>query len=164
LLIWGYDISPQAFELSKEKANGRLKFKLADFRQEKDTFFDLILILDVIEHLENYYSFLREIKPKGHYKILHIPLDLSVQTVVRSHGLSQVRRSYGHIHYFTKKIALEMLKDVGYDVIDCCYTDTLQVAGPLGGISTNISVNCSWVEQQSISCWAHLQPLKLTPL
>ncbi len=121
-LFWGYDISPQAFELSKGKVNDRLKFKLADFRQEKDTFFDIILVMDVIEHLEDYYSFLRDIKPKGQYKILHIPLDLSVQTVFRSQGLLHVRRTYGHIHYFTKETALQMLSDVGYDVIDYCYT------------------------------------------
>ena len=121
-LFWGYDISPQAFELSKEKANARLKFQLADIRKEKDIFFDLILVMDVIEHLEDYYSFLRDIKPIGHYKILHIPLDLSVQTVLRGYGLSHVRLTYGHLHYFTKEIAVQMLRDVGYDVIDYCYT------------------------------------------
>lgn len=121
-LFWGYDISPQAFELSKGKTNARLKFKLGDIRKEKDNFFDIILIMDVIEHLEDYYGFLRDLKPMSQYKILHIPLDLSVQTVLRRSGLSDVRLTYGHLHYFTKEIALQMLKDVGYDVIDYCYT------------------------------------------
>ena len=121
-LFWGYDISPQAFELSKGKANARLKFKLGDIRKEKDIFFDVILLMDVIEHLEDYYGFLRDVKPMSHYKILHIPLDLSVQTVLRRSGLSYVRQTYGHLHYFTKEIALQMLTDVGYDVIDYCYT------------------------------------------
>ncbi len=121
-LLWGYDISPQAFELSKGKANAGLKFQLGDIRKEKDIFFDVILIMDVIEHLEDYYSFLRDLKPKSHYKILHIPLDLSAQTVLRRSGLNYVRQTYGHLHYFTKEIALQMLADVGYDVIDYCYT------------------------------------------
>jgi hypothetical protein len=121
-MFWGYDISPQAFELSRSRANERLHFKLTDIRQEKDAFFDIILLLDVIEHLEDYFSFLREIRPKAQYKILHIPLDLSVQTVLRSHSLLHVRRTYGHIYYFTKETALQMLNDVGYDVIDYCYT------------------------------------------
>src|SRR5579859_7683147 len=73
-LFWGYDISPQAFELCKSRANERLHFKLADIRQEQDTFFDLILVMDVIEHLEDYFGFLREIRSKSQYKILHIPL------------------------------------------------------------------------------------------
>ena len=101
-LFWGYEISPQAFELCKTRANERLHFKLADIRQEKDTFFDLILIMDVIEHLEDYFSFLRDIKPKSDYKIFHIPLDLSVQSILRRNALLRVREAYGHIHYFTK--------------------------------------------------------------
>ncbi len=121
-VFWGYDISPQAFELSKSRANERLHFKLADIRQEQNTFFDLILIMDVIEHLEDYFSFLREIRPKSHYAIFHIPLDLSVQTVLRRNGLLKVRESYGHIHYFTKEIAIRLLKDVGYEVLDYFYT------------------------------------------
>src|SRR5690349_137189 len=40
--FWGYEISPQAFELSKSRANERLHFKLEDFRLEKDAYFDLI--------------------------------------------------------------------------------------------------------------------------
>ena len=121
-LFWGYDISPQAIELSKRKANARLKFQRADIREEKDNFFDVILLLDVIEHLEDYFSFLRDLKTKGRYKMLHIPLDLSVQAVIRKHGLTHVRQVYGHLHYFTKELALEMLTDVGYEVIDHCYT------------------------------------------
>ncbi len=121
-VFWGYDISPQALELSKNRANEMLHFKLTDIRQEKDAFFDLILVIDVIEHLEDCFGFLRNIKPKSTYKIFHFPLDLSVQTVLRSNGLLKVRKAYGHIHYFTKEVALQLLKDVGYEVLDYFYT------------------------------------------
>lgn len=117
----GYEISPQAFELCKTRANEGLHFKLADIRQEEDAFFDLMLIMDVIEHLEDYFSFLRDIKSKSRYKIIHLPLDLSAQSLLRPDGLLDVRRAYGHIHYFTKNIALQMFKDVGYEVLDYFY-------------------------------------------
>lgn len=120
-LFWGYDISPQALELSKSRANERLHFKLADIRHEKDAFFDLILILDVIEHVEDYFSLLRDIQPKSTYKIIHLPLDLSIQSLLRPNNLMGVRRAYGHIHYFNKDTALQMLKDVGYEVLDYFY-------------------------------------------
>jgi len=120
--LWGYDISPQALELCAPKANERLHFKLADIRQEQDVFTDLLLLMDVIEHLEDYFSFLRALQPKSHYKILHIPLDLSAQTVLRYRGLLHVREAYGHIHYFTKEVALRMLQDIGYEVLDYFYT------------------------------------------
>jgi Methyltransferase domain len=119
--FWGYDISPQALELSKSRANEKLRFKLADIMQEESAFFDLMLILDVIEHVEDYFSFLRDLKSKSEYKIIHLPLDLSVQSLLRPNGLLGVRRAYGHVHYFTKDIALEMLKEVGYEVVDYFY-------------------------------------------
>ena len=121
-IFCGYEISPQAFELSATRANETLHFRLADIREEKDAFFDLILVLDVFEHLENYFSFLRDLKPRGRHKIFHIPLDLSVQTVLRRYGLLKRRDLYGHLHYFTKDIALRTLDDVGYEVLDYFYT------------------------------------------
>ncbi len=120
-VFWGYEISPQAFELCKSRANERLHFKLADIRQERDAFFDLMLILDVIEHLEDYYSFLRDLRPKSRYKIIHVPLDLSVQSLLRRNSLLGVRQAYGHIHYFTQEIVLQVLKDVGYEILDHFY-------------------------------------------
>ena len=119
--FWGYEISPQAFELAKSRENERLHFKLADIKQEKNVFFDLLLMIDVIEHVEDYFDFLRAIKSKSQYKILHIPLDLSARSIM-SDGLIKVRERHGHIHYFTKNIALQALKDVGYEVLDCFYT------------------------------------------
>ena len=121
-LFWGYEISPQAFELSQSSANERLRFQLTDIRKEKEASFDLILVLDVIEHLEDYFSFLRDIKLKSRYKIFHIPLDLSVQTILRRKALLKVRSSYGHLHYFTKEIAIQTLQDSNYKVLDVFYT------------------------------------------
>jgi len=118
---WGYDVSPQAFALSRRLSSETLQFKLADIRQEEDAHFDLILLMDVIEHLEDYFSFLRDVQPKAEYKIIHIPLDISVRTVLWG-KLRDFRAAYGHVHYFTKDVALQMLRDVGYEVIDCMYT------------------------------------------
>ena len=40
-IFWGYNISPQAIELTKSRANERLHFKLADLRREQDAFFSI---------------------------------------------------------------------------------------------------------------------------
>lgn len=120
--FWGYEISPQALEMCKSKANERLQFKLADISGEEGTFFDMILVLDVIEHVEDYFGFLNGIRPKSDLKIFHFPLDLSVQAVLRKRGLLTRRQLYGHLQYFTKETALETLKDVGYELLDYFYT------------------------------------------
>lgn len=117
----GFDISPQAHELSKSRENAHLSFKLADITEERGVLFDLMLILDVVEHLEDYFSFLRAMRTRARHKIFHFPLDLSAQAVIRKDGLLKRRRDHAHLHYFTKETALETLSDTGYVVRDFFY-------------------------------------------
>lgn len=118
--FWGYDISPQAYELCKPRENEKLHFKVADVGKECGVF-DLLLVLDVVEHLEDYFTFLREIYRLAESKVFHFPLDLSVQVVLRKNGLIKRRDMYAHFHYFTKETALRTLSDTGYRVIDYFY-------------------------------------------
>jgi cyclopropane fatty-acyl-phospholipid synthase-like methyltransferase len=120
--FWGYDISPLALEMCKSRASERLHFKRGDVSQEQGIFFDLMLVLDVLEHVADYIGFLTAIRPKSELKIFHIPLDLSVQTVLRTRGLLKRRELHRHIHYFTKETAIETLKDSGYELLDCFFT------------------------------------------
>lgn len=120
--LWGFEISPQAFQLCQTRGNEKLKFKLGDIRDEEGVFFDVMLAIDVIEHIEDYFTFLRSIHPKSEYKVLHVPLELSVQALLRQTPLVVARRSIGHIHYFTKDMVLQILSDIGYQVIDYFYT------------------------------------------
>ena len=126
----GFDISPQAHELSQSHENGHLHFKLSDITKESESFFDLMLVLDVIEHLEDYFCFLRAIRSRAHYKIFHFTLDLSAQAVIRKNGLLKRRQDHAHLHYFTKETALETLSDTGYAVHDYCYTARSNEIGP----------------------------------
>jgi hypothetical protein len=114
----GYEVSPQAFELCKEKENESLHFLL---NARLDTDFDVLLIIDVVEHIEDFFGFLRSISEKGDYKIFHIPLDLSAQGLLQEFPM-KVRRELGHLHYFTKETALESLRECGYQVLDFFYT------------------------------------------
>jgi hypothetical protein len=119
--FWGYDISPQAHALAATRAGERLHFRLADVLQEPQSRFDLILIIDLLEHLEDYYGFLRKLRPRAAHTIFHIPLDLSAYSVLRSHPILDMRSSVGHIHYFTRDTALAALRDTGYEVLDWFY-------------------------------------------
>lgn len=118
----GYEISPQAFQLCEQKEKERLHFHLSNLLQDDEAHFDVVLAVDVFEHVEDCFGFLRELRKKGRYKIFHIPLDLSVQAVLRSSPIIRYRQILGHIHYFTKETALATLRDTGYEVLDCFYT------------------------------------------
>ena len=118
----GYEISPQAFQAAINKQFPKIKFYLKDLLSEDNIHFDVVLAIDVIEHIEDYIGFLRKLKHTGRYKIFHIPLDLSVQSLFRSWPILKGRRDVGHIHYFFKETALAALQDCGYQILDLRYT------------------------------------------
>jgi len=118
----GYDISPQAFEICTKKAKENLRFHLGDFLRVEGEHFDVVMAIDVFEHVEDYMGFLRRLRSKGTFKVFHIPLDLSLQTVFRISPILGQRATWGHLHYFTKETALATLKDTGYEIVDCVFT------------------------------------------
>jgi len=122
-LCWGYDVSPDALAMSAKRGNENLRFRLCDIRKDNcDTFFDLLLMLDVFEHVEDYMGLVRSVRCKAKQKLFHIPLDLSVQAVLRQNGLLLRRDHHAHLHYFTKETALRTLTDVGYSIVDYFFT------------------------------------------
>lgn len=120
--FFGYEVSPQAYELCSRKTKPNLTFRLADLLSDRPEHFDVVLAIDVLEHVEDYFGFLRKLKTKAEYKIFHIPLELSVQMLLRPAAIMNSRRSVGHIQYFTKDTALATLRDVGYTIVDYFYT------------------------------------------
>ncbi|SRR5258707_11267814 len=116
----GYDIASAAIALAKERENELLHFSLGDVREDRNYFCDLILIIDTLEHFENCFELLRDIKPKSTYKIFQLPLDISVRSVL-GNKLPEYRHATGHLHFFTKDIALEVVRDAGYEILDAFY-------------------------------------------
>ena len=48
-LFVGYDIAPEAIQLSRRRQTERLQCRLADVTEERDEEFDVLLLLDVLE-------------------------------------------------------------------------------------------------------------------
>jgi hypothetical protein len=119
---FGFEISPQAFSLCQERESSRIHFQLKDLLAEEAGYFDVLLAIDVIEHIDDYLGFLKRLKDKARLKIFHIPLDLSLQTLFRVNPILKQRQVVGHLHYFFKDTALATLKYCGYEVIDSFYT------------------------------------------
>ena len=126
----GYDISPHAINLAHTRSNERIHFFNEDFTQVEYLQTDLIMVIDVLEHVDNYYDMLRHLKSKARNFIFHIPLDLSCRTILKPHILLQQRTSVGHIHYFSKEMVEWMLKDTGFEIIDWVYTKPVVDVNP----------------------------------
>lgn len=117
----GYELSPQGFALCKERESSKIHYHNTDI-STTDQQFDLLLCIDVFEHIEDYFTFLRTLSDKAHTFIFHVPLDMNVQMVARSKPILGVRSKVGHIHYFSKDTALGTLKDCGFEIVDWFYT------------------------------------------
>jgi SAM-dependent methyltransferase len=117
----GFDIAASAISRAKELECERLHFYQEDLLH-KEASFDLLLIMDVIEHVPDYYGFLEGCRRRARFKLYHIPLDIHVSSVLRASFVNG-RVTIGHIHYFTAESALATLTDTGHKIISSFYTD-----------------------------------------
>lgn len=120
--LTGYDISPAAIARCRSRENGRLAFIQGDYLSLDTEPSDVILALDVIEHIEDYFGFLRALRSRGRHFVFHIPLDLHVSSVLRVQPLLSARQQVGHIHYFCRETALATLSETGYTPVAERYT------------------------------------------
>ncbi len=135
--MYGFDISPPLTKFwQKHEAlttQGVLELCLGDFHIINKKKYNVLLMLDVFEHIRDPFTFLEESKKHADLFVFHVPLDLSASSVVRKKVLIETRKKVGHLHYYTKDLALSTIEDSGYEIIDWRYT----------GASIN-SPNRSW--------------------
>jgi hypothetical protein len=80
ILYTGLEISPQALLIAQSKANRNLSFRNAAI---PDSVADLLLLIDVFEHVEDHLGFLESLVSYGRRFIFHIPLDLILAGRIR---------------------------------------------------------------------------------
>lgn len=117
----GFDLSSQAISLSQQVASHQVKFYCCDFFESDIECPDLLLALDVFEHVPDYLGFLAKCQVAAKYKIYHIPLDIFVISVLLG-DVSRHRENIGHLHYFTVETALETLQCTNHSIIEWIYT------------------------------------------
>jgi 2-polyprenyl-3-methyl-5-hydroxy-6-metoxy-1,4-benzoquinol methylase len=78
----GYDMNPRAIALAQRVCeNKEIAFYAEDLLAEANQqYFDLLLVIDVIEHVPDYMGFAEKCSNKARYVIYHIPLDISVSS------------------------------------------------------------------------------------
>ena len=112
----GYDISPDAIRMAKERFGDSVKFvnsvESADVEKAS-----LLLLIDVLEHMVNPTEFLRSVKDRSRYLIIRLPLDKSLWNVVFG-KLPKLKEELGHLHYYDYKAALALLHESGFKVMN----------------------------------------------
>jgi 2-polyprenyl-3-methyl-5-hydroxy-6-metoxy-1,4-benzoquinol methylase len=147
--FWGYDIAPDAIRLARQRENERLRFALADFPVTHTPRFDLLLALEVVDHVDDYLKFLRHLKNRAEWKLFSFTLDISVQSALRRSGFKSAREQFSHLHHFNKEIALAILRHTGYEVVGCEYgpnhadTSWAKLVKPLRALTFAVSPDLS---------------------
>lgn len=118
--IEGYDLSDDAFAICSAKAQGNLRFFHQDIN-DSDRRYDVLICMDVFEHVEDYIGFVRNLGDKADFKIFHVPLDMHVNALFRN-GMMRARHAVGHLHYFIAETALATIEDAGLEIVDSFFT------------------------------------------
>lgn len=118
----GWDIAPDAERFWAEPRAEGIVLTSGDFTAVATAPVDVLLALDVLEHLRDPYVFLAAVKGRAGHYVFHFPLDLSALSVVRESPLLHVHDKVGHLHFFTRGLALTLLRDCGYRVVDARFT------------------------------------------
>ncbi len=131
----GFDISSHLEPMWQKRRSKSVNFSSSNFL-ETNSSYDLLLLIDIVEHIDDYIGFLKEVKDKGTYKLFNFPLEIFALKAVLTHKFTETRKKYGHIHYFNREICLEALKAAGYEIIEDRYA-----AGAIDLASTTTSIS-----------------------
>lgn len=117
----GWDIAAIPINSARKVHEGdRITFVEGDLL-ESERRVDLLLCVDVIEHIPDERAFLEAIRTRAAWFLFRIPLDLSALDVVRPKRLIEASRRYGHRHFYTRDTALALLDDAKFHVEFACY-------------------------------------------
>jgi cyclopropane fatty-acyl-phospholipid synthase-like methyltransferase len=138
--FWGWDVAPPAIEMAKTRENERLKFALADFGTIETPQLDMLLALEVVDHVEDYLGFMRMLKSRAELKLFSFSLDISVQSAMRPGAFLQRRNVHNHLHHFSKETVLSVLEYTGFEILDWCYPPNLASASTLATLAKPVRV------------------------
>jgi len=121
--FYGYDSNPDAIKTAKQ-LDKTISFSNEDFlKKNLEKNFDLLIAADIIEHIDDSFSFLKLLRTKSKYFLFNIPLEISLLSLFRQNKLfDNSYKRVGHLHFFSKKTALIALEHNGYKVLNLNYS------------------------------------------
>jgi len=118
----GYDTNPDAINLAKS-LDPSIKFLNEDLTNKNlEKEFDILIVSDVFEHVDDYYGFLQALKRKAKYLIFNIPLQMNLISLLRRKNIFEISyNQVGHLHFFSNKTAKLALEKNGYQILHTAY-------------------------------------------
>lgn len=109
----GYDINPNAVDFARS-----LYPKVSFFSQDcfsSGDFFDLLILSDIVEHIENDEAFLKQCHSVSKFVLLNLPLEKSIASRNRKYGFDDPS---GHLRAYGIKDAESLIERSGYRIIN----------------------------------------------
>ena len=145
------DIAGDAVELARSRSNQRLTFLRGDYLDADLPSPDVLLLLDVFEHVPDYLGFLAGLRDRAGLFVFHIPLDLCAWGVtLGSRWMLHMRETYGHLHYFSYETALATLEDTGYTIVDEFFTDDYDADASMVPARSALKQRCYYEARRSM--------------
>jgi predicted TPR repeat methyltransferase len=121
--FYGYDPF-YVHETSENKDNVTFSSEL-----NEQNFYNLIMALDVVEHLQDLDKFLELASKHSGYLYLHVPLEINFYSILSGDHVKTFR-TFGHINFFTEELLLERLRSHGFSTVSINYLNTMQAINP----------------------------------
>ena len=110
----GYDISPIAITMAKEKYGHVIQFFCSKEIKLNEKA-SVILLIDVLEHTLSPSDFLKSIKNQSNYLLIRLPLDKSLWNICIN-KLPKLKKKLGHIYFYNYRDALNLVQQQGLEI------------------------------------------------
>lgn len=118
--VYGIDISKQAINMAKARSLKNIKLASVEKIPYKNGFFNIILVLDVLEHVENEIIALKEIK-----RVLATDGIAIFNSPAYNFLWSYHDETAKHLRRYTKKQLQEKLEEAGFKILKITYINSL---------------------------------------
>jgi SAM-dependent methyltransferase len=135
----GYDVSPHVESIS----HPFIRFVYGNFN-ESDEFVDLVTLFDVVEHVPDPITFLKQVARHTSLICLNIPLDASLDLSVRNVWRRSLKDP-GHLLMLDPAAALNLVAFAGLRIIDYRYTPSFQSCSGRKTLLGKIAYPFRWI-------------------
>lgn len=123
--ICGVDTSENMISIAKiNDINKKASWIISDLLNFNSKNYDLILAIDIIEHIKEDRTALEKIKNLGKFFVIKVPIeDNFINKIVKILSFGSINewkfteKKYGHIHHYSEREFIDLIKNLDYIVL-----------------------------------------------
>lgn len=127
--LLGVDISRDIIAIAKSNdSKKKATWLVSDVFDLKPDKYELVLAIDILEHVDNDLAFLKQIKNLGNFIVIKTPIERNfINRFVRIITLGIIdeyrhtKIQYGHIHHYSVKDVLDLIDNAGLKIVNKVY-------------------------------------------